>query len=83
MFRNIEFGYKTFYDESLLKSNGYIRLTEYMDVEFVNLKNIDISAEEVNSLMDMKKKIQAETKFKIKDLDRRICELLALPQPTE
>ncbi len=83
IFKSIEHGYQTIDDEDFESINGYIRISEFVDVEFPLLPTGDLIAKEVSLLRDEKKKIQAETEIKLNNVDRKIGELLALPQPTQ
>lgn len=80
LFKSIEHGYESYSDESMEKFDGYIRLSEYVDVNFVKLSNADITAKEISVIRAVKKKIQAETEVKLGELDRKIGDLLSLPQ---
>lgn len=79
MFRNIECGFKTIDHKSLESLGDYIRLTEYVDVEFKSLDHGDVVAKEIAILRDVKKKIQAQTELKLQSVDQKIGDLLALP----
>ncbi len=83
IFKSIEHVYQTIDDEDFESINGYIRISEFVDVEFPLLPTGDLIAKEVSLLRDEKKKIQAETEIKLNNVDRKIGELLALPQPTQ
>lgn len=80
-FKSLEHGFDSFSGDELEECEGYIRTTEYVDVEFPPLKNEDIVKNQVSALNEVKKGIQAATQLKINEVDRQIGELLALPQP--
>ncbi len=80
-FKSIEHGFESIDSESIEKLNGYVRMTKYVDVEFLSLERNFIAEKEANILNDVKKKIQADAQVKLNEIDRRISELLALPQP--
>ncbi len=80
-FKSIEHGFESIDSESIEKLNGYVRMTKYVDVEFVSLKYNCIAEKEANILKDVRKKVQADAQVKLNEIDRRISELLALPQP--
>jgi hypothetical protein len=80
IFKNIEYEFESVSGESSEGREGYVRITEYIDVEFERLEDKEIVEKQVDCLREVKKKIQAETEVKIGEVDRRIGELLSLPQ---
>lgn len=80
LFKSIEYGYESVSDDSYETLDGVVRLTKYIDVEFERLEEAEINAKQVSILKEVKKKIQAETELKLVEVDRKIGELLALPQ---
>ncbi len=80
-FKCIEHGFESIDSEQIERLDGYVRLTKYIDVEFVSLEHNCIAEKEANILKGVKKKIQADVQVKLNEIDRRISELLALPQP--
>ncbi len=79
IFRNTIHGFESVLGNEFEEVNGYIRLSEFIDVEFVMLDNENVSKKEVNILREEKKKIQVETELKLSVIDSKIGELLALP----
>lgn len=77
-FKSIEFGHHIFTDEGFEECDGYLRISEYIDVDFQPLENKEIIVKHVDALKDMKKKIQADTEVKLVEIDRKIGDLLAL-----
>ncbi len=83
IFKSIEHGFNTIDDEDFESINRYVRISEFVDVEFPLLPKGDLVVKEVSLLREAKKKIQAETEIKLNNVDRKIGELLALPQPDQ
>ena len=83
LFKNIEFGFSAPHCSSAENSEDYIRVSEYVDVEFPLLAREDIVTKQVNALKQAKKSVQAEAQIKVTTIDRQISELLALPQIEE
>ena len=80
VFKNIKYGYTSTDEESLDDSEEYIRTSEYVDVIFPPLDNIDILNREVALLEQSKKDVQAAAQLQLTAIDSRIGKLLALPQ---
>ena len=80
IFKNAEHGFDSCQDESFEDLDGYIRVTEYVEVKFVPLEHSVVAAKEVAILREVKKSLQVQTELKLGDIDRKIGELLALPQ---
>jgi len=80
IFRNIQYDFESTLGETMEGDDDYIRLTEYVDIEFVRLDNSDVAAREIAILNGVKKNIQAQAELKLGEIDRRIGDLLALPQ---
>ena len=78
IFKNIQYNSESVLTEEFESIDGYVRVTEYADVEFIRLKDKSVTTKEVATLEGVKKKILAETEVKIGSIDRRIGELLAL-----
>jgi len=83
IFKNIELDFETIEKKSFEDVPRYVRMSEYIDIDFVMLKPDTVAAKEVSILKDAKKKIQAETELKLNNIDRKIGELLALPAPPQ
>ncbi|MEE9193109.1 MAG: hypothetical protein V3U21_01105 [Thermodesulfobacteriota bacterium] len=80
IFKSIEYGHESANDDGLEDVEGYLRITEYIDVEFVPIDRSEIVTKEISILKEVKKKIQAETELKLVEVDRKIGDLLALPE---
>jgi len=78
-FKDTEYGYESVCVEEVERCDGYIRISEYVDVEFPPLKHKEVVLKEVEALEKQKTKVQAEAHNKTTEIDRRIGELLALP----
>lgn len=81
IFKNVEYGYESVCEDSFETMNDYVRTTEYVEIEFTRLGSDELVKKEIATLESAKKKIQAETEVKLGEIDRRIGDLLALPQP--
>lgn len=77
-FKNVEFNFTFVGPESHGKIKDYVRLTEYVDVEFEPRKGTDVILDEVAILDNEADKLRAELGAKIDDLKRRKEELLAI-----
>ena len=80
IFKNLEHNFTCVNDDGLEGCESYVRLSEYVDVDFPLLSNEDVVAKQVDALEEAKKNIQAQTERKLTEIDRQIGELLALPQ---
>lgn len=78
-FKNLESDFDTIGEEVFESINGYVRTSEYVDVEFPPLPHEDVVTKQVNALEEAKKNIQAKAELQLTEIDRRIGELLALP----
>jgi hypothetical protein len=69
--------YAEFWDES----KDVVRLTEPLEVEFVDLPNADLAERQIAVIDAEIKEVRAELTAKITRLESRRAELLALPAP--
>jgi len=81
MFKYVKYGIETVGNEELEKSSKYVRLTEYVEVEFIPLDYKSVTTQEVAILEGAKKELKKEYHNKKSDIERKIGELLALPEP--
>ena len=81
MFKYVEYGIETVGNEALEKSSEYVRLTEYVEVEFIQLYYKSVTTQEVAILEGVKKELKKVYLNKKSDIERKIGELLALPEP--
>jgi len=65
--------------EDMEKYTDFIRISEYLDVDFVMLPDKDVVGKQVAALEQEKQDIQANTQLKLNTIDQKIGELLALP----
>lgn len=82
IFKSVEHGFESVCEESVGILDSYIRVTEYVDADFVRLNSADVTAKEISVLRAAKKKIQAETSVTLDGLDKKIGDLLSLPPAT-
>jgi len=59
----------------------YVRISEFIDVDFPPLDNEKIVKKQVSKLREEKKRVQAETQLELNVIDRKISKLLSLPEP--
>ena len=78
LFKYVKYGFESVWTEGMEPDPDYVRISEYVDVEFPPLENSEIVNNEIASLKESKKQIQAETEAKIGVIDRRIGDLLSL-----
>jgi len=79
LFKSVEYNYESIYDENMEDFAGHIRTSDYIEVEFISLNQVDIAAKEIAILKGVKKTIQAEAQNKLNRIDDKIKNLLALP----
>ena len=79
IFKNLPNDFETYQEECFENYEDYVRISEYVDVEFPPLKNADVLNKQVAALKKAKQDIQAATELKLQDIDYKISKLLALP----
>ena len=80
LFKSVGSDYESVNGEGLESVGGYVRTSEYIEVNFVPLEHSSVAAKEVAELETKKDQVQAEAGIRVAEIDRRIGELLALPQ---
>jgi len=83
LYKSTEHGFECTANESFEEVSGYVRLSEYVDIDFPDLPSSDIVAKQVAALNEEIQRVQADTERKLNGLRQQRDELLALPQPTE
>ncbi len=78
-FKSLEYGYESVSDEGLDHLPNYVRLSEYVDVEFPPLGRDEVIQKQVSALDAVRERIVEEFTGKLAEIDRRKQELLALP----
>jgi len=78
-FKSLEHDYICIDSEKFEIIDGYIRLTEYTDVEFIPLKDESIITKQVDFIDNKIKQAQAVSEAKINELTQQRNELLAIP----
>ena len=61
--------------------SGYIRLTEWVEVEFPDLQNVNIAQAQVEAIDKQIKAVREKLTDEVMRLERHKAELLALPAP--
>ena len=79
LFKHMEYGFESAGEETLEGCGDYVRLTEYVDVDFHRLPYGDAEKAEIAIIDKQIKSEQAESEVKIGRLNQRKAELLALP----
>jgi len=79
LFKSVEYNYESIYDKDMEGFDRHIRTSDYIEVEFISLNQVDIAAKEIAILKGVKKTIQAEAQNKLNRIDDKIKNLLALP----
>lgn len=83
-FQSIDCGYKTVATDSLDGSEHYIRISEYVDVEFPQLSGDEHIQGAVAALDRQRDRVVEELSRKLAEIDQRKKELLAITyQPAE
>jgi len=78
-FKSLENDYICIDSEKFDNIDGFIRLTEYTDVEFITLKDESIINKQVAYIDNKIKQVQAVSEAKINELTQQRNELLAIP----
>lgn len=83
-FQSLDCGYKTVAGKELDGSDHYVRISEYVDVEFPQLSGDEHIQGAVATLDRRKAKVTEEFGRKLADIERQKSELLAIThQPIE
>lgn len=75
---NIELNFDAVCEEGMERNAEYIRISEYVDVEFQPISDEPVVNNHVRALKSMKTEIQAATQVKLNSIDEKIGKLLAL-----
>lgn len=78
LFKHIEFGYETSCSEHMEDSDKYVRISEYVNVEFPELSGDDQIAGQVRKLDELRDKEVAEHVQRLAAIDERKSRLLAI-----
>ncbi len=79
LFKNMEHDFECTADESFDSTAGYVRLSEYVDIDFPELPSEDVVGMQVAMINDEIQRVQADTEIKLSGLRQKRDELLALP----
>jgi len=82
-FKSLEHGFICVADNSLEECTNFVRLSEYVEVEFTKLPNECVIRPQIEALETQRTELQAKTQLQLTDIDRKINELTALPQPNK
>jgi len=83
-YKCLEHGFITYdIDDELEDLAGFIRLTEFAEVEFVDLPTEETVPKEVEALEKAKNEARIKFQGVINDIDEKISKLLAITQETD
>lgn len=77
-FKSLDCGYETVHTNGLDGSDSYVRISEYVDVEFPPLPNDELIQGAVVALDRKREQVSEEFTRKLADIDRQKSELLAI-----
>lgn len=77
-FKNIEHGFNSIQGEEFEEIRGYVRLSEYLDVEFSPISDDSQIQKHVAALDKVRQGVVYEFTRKLADIDRQKSELLAI-----
>lgn len=80
LFKNVKYNFTSPCNESYEELDENIRVSEYVDVIFPPLSNVDIVSKQVDFLKQSKKNKRAKLQSELTIIDSKIGKLLALPQ---
>ena len=78
-FKSLEYGYESIQDESFEDIDDYIRISEYIDVEFTEINREEIVSAEISVIDKKIKSVNLAANQKVSELERIKAELLAIP----
>jgi|GEM_PF-5965127 len=83
LFKNIEYDFEIVSTDVSEGHQEYVRVSEYVDVDFPRLDGPDVVLQQIERLREQKKRIQAGTEAELNRIDQRIGDLLALEAPED
>lgn len=79
LFKHVEYGFEGVFLGSFEDSDEYVRVTEYVDIEFTRLPDSETVKKSLAIIDKAADAVREELGRKLDGLDRRRQELLALP----
>lgn len=79
IFKSTEFDFETIKEKRYEENSDYVRISEYVDVEFPPLSQQEQVNAQLTILKAQKQAIQKRTAEQIAGIDNQISKLLALP----
>jgi len=79
----LDIEYPREYSKRLEEDSDYVRTSEIVDVEFPMLPIAEVNNKEIAILRRAKKEIQSEAEVRLRSIDLKINDLLALPNLKE
>ena len=77
-FKSLEYGFDTFDGDKFEKVEGYIRTSEYAEVEFLSLPASEVVPKQIEALKAQQTKVREEHAIVMAGFDEKIGKLLAL-----
>lgn len=81
IFKDVKYGFDACSESGLEESPDYIRLSEYVDVDFPMLPPEETVSKEIEMLDKLSCSVRAKYHDDIAEIDRKKAELIALPAP--
>lgn len=79
IFKNIACNFETTCEPNMEGHGDYVRLTEYVDVEFQRIKGDEVIEQQINILNRAETDLRNKFQEALNKIDRQRAELLALP----
>lgn len=77
-YKDVEFGFEVVGNEFLDNVESYVRISEFVDVEFPPISSDELIQKHVSVLDKAREKVVTEFTRKLADIDRRKSELLSI-----
>ena len=81
IFKDVKYGYNAYAESGLDLSTDYVRLSEYVDVDFPMLPPEETVSKEIEMLDKLSCSVRAKYHDDIAEIYRKKAELIALPAP--
>lgn len=78
-YKNVAYDFECVSDDGLATCKDYVRLSEWVDVDFPPIPREETVKAELAILEEEANEIRAETQQRLNEIERRKQELLALP----
>lgn len=81
MFKSIRFGYEVASSCEYASDTDYVRISEWVDVEFPPISNREVINNQITALDKMAKAVREKAADQLAIIEQKQAELLALPAP--